>query len=102
MSALLSVTIQEFKATPRQKIAMRRVHFRTIDLINDLVVGITFTDHQCSINLTDNTFLCSCNDRSCRKRACKHVLRLHEKYIELKSILEEKKYWINPVINRCK
>lgn len=74
------------------------MHFKTVDLINDLVVGITFNDHQCSINLTNDTFLCDCVDRSCRKRACIHVLKLHEVYLKLRPILEEKKYWRNEIL----
>jgi len=93
------MSLHDFKATPRQKIAMRRVHFKTIDLINDLLIGVTFTDQQCSINLTDFTFLCSCIDRSCRKRACIHVLKLHEVYLKIRPILEDKKYWKNEVVN---
>lgn len=102
MSAVLAMSLLDFEATPKQKISMRKVHFKTIDLINDLLIGVTFTDQQCSINLTDFTFLCSCIDRSCRKRACIHVLRLNEVYPELKETLDEKKYWISPVLNRCR
>jgi len=97
---LLAKSIFEFRATPKQKIRMHKVNFKTVDLINDLVIGITSNDHQCSINLTNNTFLCDCIDRSCRKRACIHVLKLHEVYLKIRPILEDKKYWKNEVYGR--
>lgn len=95
MSAVLAMSLLDFEATPKQKISMRKVHFKTVDLINDLVVGITYNNHQCSINLTNNTFLCDCQDRSCRRRACVHVLKLNKLYYEIRPILEKDKFWRN-------